>query len=182
MEPSRELPPERVRAAFDALCRDVGAFLESNPGFEAVAVADGGIALGRAMMDAVPPIRRVGILNASFHRDDVGLKPIPKAFQPTDLAFDTEGAQVLLIDDVFATGRTVRAALNELFDHGRPAEVRLAVLIDTGHRRFPVCADFVGLKLPLEADRRVLVEPAGADASAPFRVRLRGLTTAPGPA
>ncbi len=179
MEPSREIPPERVRAAFDALCRDVGTFLESHPGFEAVAVADGGIALGRAIRDALPAIRRLGILNASFHRDDVGLKPIPKAFQPTDLAFDTEGARVLLIDDVFATGRTVRAALNELFDHGRPAEVRLAVLIDTGHRRFPVCADFVGLELPLEPDQRVVVEPAAGNTISPFRVRLRDLKAAP---
>lgn len=182
MEARREIPPERVRAAFDAVCRDVGAFLEAHSGFEVVAIANGGIALGHAIMRAVPAIERVGILNASFHRDDVGLKPIPKAFQPTDLAFDTEGARILLIDDVFATGRTVRAALNELFDHGRPAEVRLAVLIDTGHRRFPVCADFAGLKLPLEPDQRVVVESSPADRRAPFRVRLRDLTTTPGPA
>ncbi len=76
----------------------------------------------------------------------------------------------------------MRAALNELFDHGRTAEVRLAVLIETGHRRFPVCADFAGLKLPLEPGQRVIVESSPAEGPARFRVRLRDLTTTPGPA
>jgi pyrimidine operon attenuation protein/uracil phosphoribosyltransferase len=78
---------------------------------------------------------------------------LPTDLKSTRLAFEVEGADILLVDDILFTGRTVRAALNEIFDYGRPARVRLAVLIDRGGRELPVAADFCGVRHELPADR-----------------------------
>ena len=86
-------------------------------------IANGGIPLARRLC-AKLGIKRVGDLDISFHRDDIGKHPIPKEFTPTLLPGDVNGATVLLVDDVLFTGRTVKAALDELFDHGRPATGR----------------------------------------------------------
>jgi pyrimidine operon attenuation protein/uracil phosphoribosyltransferase len=98
-------------------------------------------------------IKQYGVINISFHRDDYaekGIKAIETAnTMPTHLPFDVNNAHIVLIDDVLFTGRTVRAALNELFDFGRPAQVSLMVLADRGERELPISADFVGKKISL---------------------------------
>lgn len=89
----------------------------------------------------------LGMLDISFYRDDfsrIGLHPQVK---PSNLPFDLEGRDILLVDDVLHSGRTVRAAMNELFDYGRPASIRLAVLVDRGGRELPIRPDFAGLTL-----------------------------------
>lgn len=101
-----------------------------------------------------------GVINVSFHRDDYSEKGA-KAFNSaegmsTKLPFDVEGAYIILVDDVLDTGRTVRAALNELFDYGRPAKVDLAVLADRHRRQLPVDATFKGAKVKV-ADEQILV-------------------------
>jgi len=99
-----------------------------------------------------------GVLDIAFYRDDfsrIGLHPETK---PSHLPFDVEGRNILLIDDVLFTGRTIRAAMNLLFDYGRPATIKLAVLVDRGGRELPVCADYVGLKLDLAADEHISLE------------------------
>jgi pyrimidine operon attenuation protein/uracil phosphoribosyltransferase len=101
-----------------------------------------------------------GVINVSFHRDDYSEKGA-KAFNSaegmsTKLPFDIEGAHIILVDDVLDTGRTVRAALNELFDYGRPAKVDLAVLADRHRRQLPVDATFKGAKVKV-ADEQILV-------------------------
>jgi pyrimidine operon attenuation protein/uracil phosphoribosyltransferase len=88
----------------------------------------------------------LGYLSSAFHRDDYGSRGLPTNIRPTVLPFDVEGADLIVIDDVLYTGRTARAALNELFDHGRPAQVDLAVLVDRGGRELPIAARFVGLE------------------------------------
>ncbi len=89
----------------------------------------------------------LGTLDISFYRDDfsrIGLHPQVK---PSNLPFDLEDRDILLVDDVLHSGRTVRAAMNELFDYGRPASIRLAVLVDRGGRELPIRPDFAGLTL-----------------------------------
>jgi len=89
----------------------------------------------------------LGMLDISFYRDDfsrIGLHPQVK---PSNLPFDLEGRDILLVDDVLHSGRTVRAAMNELFDYGRPASIRLAVLVDRGGHELPIRPDFTGLTL-----------------------------------
>lgn len=97
-----------------------------------------------------------GSLDISFYRDDferIGLHPQVK---PTRLPFEVEGRDILLIDDVLYTGRSVRAAMNALFDYGRPARIRLAVLIDrVGDRQLPIAADFVGAALPVPSHQHI---------------------------
>lgn len=104
-----------------------------------------------ARLSAKLGVAQVGTLAVTLHRDDFasrGLHPQKKA---TDIGFAVEGSHILLVDDVLQSGRTIRAALNELFDFGRPASVKLAVLIDRGGRELPILADYVAMTMPLEA-------------------------------
>ena len=101
----------------------------------------------------------VGSLDVSFYRDDVGLRPIVPAHVTEIPSID--GATVVLVDDVLFTGRTVRAALDALNDHGRPKSVQLAVLVDRGHRELPIRPDFVGKNLPTARAENVTVAPDG---------------------
>jgi pyrimidine operon attenuation protein/uracil phosphoribosyltransferase len=99
----------------------------------------------------------LGTIDISFHRDDIDRHPIPKEFSPTFIPLDVNGAHVILVDDVLYSGRTVKAALDELFDHGRPASVELAILVDRGGRRLPVAADYCGLTLAATGAQKVVV-------------------------
>jgi len=106
---------------------------------------------------------RTGILDISFHRDDIGRHPIPKEFTPTLIPIDVTGATVILVDDVLQSGRTVKAALDELFDHGRPSQVELAILVDRGGRTLPVAADYTGLTVSALPEEKVTVILHGTD-------------------
>jgi pyrimidine operon attenuation protein/uracil phosphoribosyltransferase len=119
-------------------------------------IANGGLTLARRLAGRLG-MSRVGDLDISFHRDDIGSHPIPKEFAVTLLPGDVNGATVLLVDDVLFTGRTVKAALDELFDHGRPGTVELAVLVDRGNRRLPVVADFAGTVIDAPVGEDVIV-------------------------
>ncbi len=101
----------------------------------------------RARLKITEPI---GLLNISFYRDDFSRRSLHPEIQPSSLPFDIENQEILLIDDVLMTGRTIRAAMNELFDYGRPSAIRLAVLADVGARELPMRPDVVGwtLKAP----------------------------------
>jgi pyrimidine operon attenuation protein / uracil phosphoribosyltransferase len=107
----------------------------------------------------------IGDLDISFYRDDVGAKA--PAAQPTvhasHIDFDPAGRTVVLVDDVLFTGRTVRAAIDALFDYGRPQRVQLAVLCDRGHRELPFRPDYVGKNLPTAREERVNVRLEEAD-------------------
>ncbi|HYA19599.1 MAG TPA: bifunctional pyr operon transcriptional regulator/uracil phosphoribosyltransferase PyrR [Burkholderiales bacterium] len=97
----------------------------------------------------------LGLLDISFYRDDfarIGLHPQVK---PSDIPFDVEGRRIILVDDVLYTGRTVRAAMNELFDYGRPASIELAVLIDRGGRELPVFARYTGTTIELAENQNI---------------------------
>ena len=99
----------------------------------------------------------VGTLDITLHRDDLRLRP-PRALMPTKIPnTGIEGKDVVLIDDVFFSGRTIRAALDALGEIGRPRTVQLAVLVDRGHRELPIRADYVGKNLPTSLDQSVKV-------------------------
>jgi len=98
---------------------------------------------------------RLGVLDVSFYRDDYAKKGLPAEVKPTHIGFDVNGASIVLVDDVLYTGRTIRAALNELFDYGRPGRIRLAALLDRGGRQLPICAQFVAAQVEAPADRLI---------------------------
>lgn len=89
-----------------------------------------------------------GVLDIQFYRDDLSTTDVRPVVSPGSIGFDVEGRDVVLCDDVLYTGRTVRAALDALFDHGRPRRVQLAVLIDRGHRELPIEATYIGRHIP----------------------------------
>jgi pyrimidine operon attenuation protein/uracil phosphoribosyltransferase len=131
-------------------------------------IANGGIELARRLSASISALDpkvacRAGTLDMSFHRDDIGRRPIPKEFAPTQIPGDVHGASVILVDDVLFSGRTVKAALDELFDHGRPTKVELAVLVDRGGRRLPLAADYVGIDLLTPQSEKVVVTLDAAD-------------------
>jgi pyrimidine operon attenuation protein/uracil phosphoribosyltransferase len=110
----------------------------------------------------------LGEVDITFYRDDVGSRPISDApvVHSSHIDFPLEGTTVVLVDDVLYTGRTVRAAIDSLFDYGRPDRVQLAVLVDRGHRELPIRPDYVGKNLPTSRRQRVnvrLEETDGVD-------------------
>ncbi len=133
--------------------------------------ADGGIALvgihrrgailaqrlhaltSELLAHAVP----LGFVDISFYRDDLATRPSAPVVHATQLDFPIDGRTIVIVDDVLYTGRTVRAAIDEIFDYGRPARVQLAALVDRGHRELPIRPDYVGKNLPTSQDQRVNV-------------------------
>lgn len=117
-----------------------------------------------------------GVINVAFHRDDYAEKGMTAlrtaSTMSTHLPFDVNGANIILIDDVLLTGRTVRAALNELFDFGRPAQVELMVLADRGKRELPVAAHFVGEEVQVP-DQQILVLEKDAAGKFSFQLEER---------
>jgi pyrimidine operon attenuation protein / uracil phosphoribosyltransferase len=99
----------------------------------------------------------LGDIDIAFYRDDVGLRPSAPVVHASHLDFPLEGCTVVIVDDVLFTGRTVRAAIEAIFDYGRPARVQLAVLADRGHRELPIRPDYVGKNLPTASEERVNV-------------------------
>lgn len=114
-----------------------------------VGVTTGGVWLAQRLQQDLHLDADVGVISSAMHRDDFGERGLSVPTEQTRLPFDVNGAHVLVVDDVLYTGRTVRAILNELFDYGRPASVKLAVLVDRGGRELPVAADFAAVRLPL---------------------------------
>jgi pyrimidine operon attenuation protein/uracil phosphoribosyltransferase len=171
---SRLLDPGQIRRAMTRIAHEI---LEGNRGASDVALV--GIAargddlarrlageIGRIEGAEVPEVP-VGVLDITFYRDDIGLRAEAPEVHETRIPFDVTGKTVVLVDDVLYTGRTIRAAMDALMDLGRPRSIRLAVLVDRGHRELPIRADYVGKNVPTRADElvRVLLEETdGVDA------------------
>jgi pyrimidine operon attenuation protein/uracil phosphoribosyltransferase len=152
-----------------ALTRIAHEMLESNKGAEGLALAGivtRGAVLAQRLAERIHDIEGaevpVGTLDISFYRDDVATRLNPEV-RATDLPFDPDGRCVVLVDDVLFTGRTIRAAMDALMDYGRPACVRLAVLVDRGHRELPIRADYVGKNVPTSGREQVKVHLAEID-------------------
>ncbi len=128
------------------LLRGVQALMR--PDTRLVGITSGGAWLVERLQKDLSLSGAPGVISSAMHRDDFARRGLSASAQ-TALPFDVNGADVLLLDDVLYTGRTIRAVLNELFDFGRPACVRLAVLVDRGGRELPVAADFAAAKLTL---------------------------------
>ncbi len=111
-------------------------------------------ALASELLDTTVPL---GFVDISFYRDDLAIRPSAPIVHATQLDFPLDGRTIVIVDDVLYTGRTVRAAIDEVFDYGRPARVQLAVLVDRGHRELPIRPDYVGKNLPTSQDQRVNV-------------------------
>ena len=129
-----------------------------------VGMQTGGVWIARQLCDTVTRLNGVslpiGAVDISMYRDDFSLRPVVLS-APTDIPIDLTGRTVVLVDDVLFTGRTVRAALEALNDHGRPRAVQLAVMVDRGHRELPIRPDYVGKNIPTHFSDEVSVGPEG---------------------
>lgn len=169
----REIDAEAIAQACVRLTSELAVAHAGTEKLMVVGVANGGIVLGQrlAAMLGKELGRELpfGQVNITFHRDYIGTNPIPEEKQRTFIPGDITGYTVVLTDDVIASGRTIRAALNELFDSGRPAKVELAVLCDRGRRRLPVQPDYLGFSAHAESGQKVRVT---LDLEHPERDRL----------
>ena len=109
-----------------------------------IGIVTGGAWLAERLHAALQLEVPFGTLDVSFYRDDFQHKGLKRKVAPSNIPFEVEGRDLILVDDVLYTGRTIRAAMNELFDYGRPARIRLASLVDRGGRELPIAAQFVG--------------------------------------
>lgn len=139
-----------AEAVYAELLRGVRGLLEA--GTELAGVVSGGWWLAERLQRDLGRAGAAGALSSAMHRDDYARRGLAAGAQ-TRLPFEVQGADILLLDDVLYTGRTIRAVLNELFDYGRPARVRLAVLVDRGGRELPVAAEFAAARVVLPADQ-----------------------------
>lgn len=122
-----------------------------------IGVHTGGVWLAERLRRDLHIETPVGILDVSFYRDDFSRSGLKPDVRPSQIKFDVAGSHILLVDDVLNTGRTVRAAMNEIFDYGRPARIDLAVLVDRGGRELPIAATVVGATLEVPADISVVL-------------------------
>lgn len=126
-----------------------------------VGVTSGGAWLAQRLQQDLQREAAAGTISSAMHRDDYARRGLSSSVQ-TQIPFDVTGADVLLLDDVLYTGRTLRAVLNELFDYGRPAKVKLAVLVDRGGRELPVQADFAAARVALAANQTLALARSDA--------------------
>ena len=133
-----------------------------------VGIHSGGAWIARRLSELLGLPGEIGLIDVSFYRDDFSKKGLHPQVKPTSIPFDVEGRSLILVDDVLYTGRTTRAAINELFDYGRPASIKLAVLADRGGRELPICADFCTWQVVLADDEELVLEP-GAEGRLQWR-------------
>lgn len=152
---SSEIERTLVRLAHEIVERNNGA---ANIGL--VGIKRRGVPLAQRIGKLIETIERqpvqTGMLDISFYRDDLSTRDVRPVVEKGEIGFDIEGRDIILMDDVLYTGRTIRAALDALFDHGRPKSVQLLVLIDRGHRELPIEARFIGRIVP--TSRREIIE------------------------
>ena len=129
------------------------------PGTMLVGIHSGGAWIARRLQELRGLPGEIGLIDVSFYRDDFGEKGLHPQVKPTSIPFEVEARHLILVDDVLYTGRTTRAAINELFDYGRPASVKLAVLADRGGRELPVCAELCPWKVSLDESEELILEP-----------------------
>ena len=147
-----------------AVTRISHEILEKNGGAESlviIGILSRGADIAKRVAEKIREIEStevpVGLMDINLYRDDIHFKLDQPVIQRTEILFDVVDRNVILVDDVLFTGRTIRAALDQIIDFGRPRSIQLAVLIDRGHRELPIRPDYVGKNIPTAADDRVLV-------------------------
>jgi len=123
-----------------------------------VGIETGGVWIAEQLHQRIAPNTELGRLNISFYRDDFTRKGLHPTVKPSSLPIDIDDKTIILVDDVLQSGRTVRAAMNEIFDYGRPKKILLAILIDRGEREIPVQADMVGATMQLDTGSHIKLE------------------------
>jgi len=128
---------------------DVGA------GTALIGIRTGGVWVAERLHRTLGLQLPLGVIDVAFYRDDYKKKGLAPGVRPSDIRFSVEDAHIILVDDVLYTGRTIRAAINEIFDYGRPSSIGLAALVDRGGRQLPICAQYVGAVISARSDESI---------------------------
>lgn len=149
--PGKPLPDaeQLLQALIETMRPDVG------PQTGLIGIHTGGVWLAERLHDALGLQTALGLLDVSFYRDDYEKIGLHRDVKRSDIPFEVEGRPLILVDDVLYTGRTIRAAMNELFDYGRPASIRLAALIDRGGRELPIAAQWIAETISLPENEAI---------------------------
>jgi pyrimidine operon attenuation protein/uracil phosphoribosyltransferase len=153
-------PKLDAEALYQVLAERLKAGLANVENIAVVGIYSGGAWLAERLAAELQVNDRLGFIDVSFYRDDYNEKGLHAEVKPTQIPFEVDGATIILVDDVLYTGRTTRAAINELFDYGRPAKIMLAALVDRGGRELPIAADFVADTVSLSDDQRLVLQRA----------------------
>jgi len=153
-------PDFDAEALYRALAERMRAGLADEDNVALVGIYSGGAWLAERLAKELGLHERLGFIDVSFYRDDYAAKGLRPEVKPTQIAFDVEGATIILVDDILYTGRTTRAAINELFDYGRPKRIMLAALVDRGGRELPIAADFVAASASISRDLQLVLHRA----------------------
>ncbi|HZP92543.1 MAG TPA: bifunctional pyr operon transcriptional regulator/uracil phosphoribosyltransferase PyrR [Burkholderiales bacterium] len=137
-----------------------------------IGIHTGGVWVAQRLHRALGLTAPLGTIDVAFYRDDYGSRGLSPKVRPSDIPFDVTDRDIVLVDDVLYTGRTIRAAINELFDYGRPGRVRLAALVDRGGRQLPIAPQFVGSTLEV-ADGELVVLSRAEDGRLSLSVQAR---------
>lgn len=155
-----------------ALTRIAHEIIEKNKGVEniyLVGIRNRGVPLAERLVKRIKEIEGtdlpIGVVDITLYRDDLTTLAYHPVVHHTDLPFDITGKTVILVDDVLYTGRTTRAAMDAIFDMGRPSSIQLAVLVDRGHRELPIRADYVGKNVPSSSKEIIAVQLSEVDGS-----------------
>ncbi len=146
-----------VQPLLEKMAAEIKALIQKNHGEEPVMVGihTGGAWLAHKLHQMLDLQEPLGLMDISFYRDDFAGKGLNPKVQPSNLPFSVDNRQVLLVDDVIMSGRTIRAAMNELFDYGRPAKVSLIALVNLPRRELPIQPDIVGISMDLTPKQRI---------------------------
>lgn len=153
-------PKLDAEALYRVLAKQVKTGLAHADNVAIVGIYSGGAWLAERLAAELQLNERLGYIDVSFYRDDYAEKGLRAEVKPTHIPFDVDAATILLVDDVLYTGRTTRAAINELFDYGRPTKIMLAALVDRGGRELPIAADFVAEKVALSDNHQLVLQRA----------------------
>lgn len=145
---------------YQILLRQIKDALPDTGKLAIVGIYSGGAWLAERLALDLQLQERLGFIDVSFYRDDYAKKGLHAEVKPTHIGFDVDDADILLVDDVLYTGRTTRAAINELFDYGRPGKIMLASLVDRGGRELPIAADFVAETICLQDQQALVLQRA----------------------
>lgn len=169
------LQPPDPEATLAKLSRQIADTLAREPDrrVHLIGIHSGGAWVAERLQASLGLDLPMGTLSSAFHRDDYGRRGLPAGMKATELPFEIKGADIILVDDILYTGRTVRATLNELFDYGRPARVELAVLLDRGGRELPIEPRYCGQVFELGPDRQFVLGRTEPDAAGGAKLTLK---------
>ena len=164
---SRILDAERIARMIDRMAHEIAEHPKDLPDLAFIGIRTRGVPLATRLAsrlsDLVGQPFPVGVLDITLYRDDLSMVAPQPLLKKTEIDFDLNGRAIVLCDDVLYTGRTIRAAMDALIDFGRPRAIRLAVLVDRGHRELPIRADHVGKNVPTSREELVRVHLAETD-------------------